>query len=418
MTPATRVGRRIARGIVGRSRRRSALTCAVLVVLLALLAPSARLHAQSGADRIRQQREELERIRREREELRRRMSELQGTAHDLSEEVSNLDRQADATARAVRSLDTQLGAINEEVEKTSVGLTRAQDELSSKRGTLQKRLVDIYKRGPLYSYEALLSAQSFGGLVARYKYLHLLALRDRSLVHRVQLLRDQIARQRATLVRLQNDITLNRVEKQQEEERLRSLEEQRQHSLRLTQAQARRLQARLAEIERTETRLASVIGSFEEARRRAESRRNAPRATASTLTTSDLGRLDWPVSGTILYRFGRVVNPNNTTTRWNGIGIAAPIGTPVRAIAPGEVVVAEAIGTYGLTVIVQHGGGDYSVYGSLSRADVRKGQTVRKGQSVGAVGSSDPDLQSHLHFEIRRGRGTAVDPLEWLRGAR
>jgi murein hydrolase activator len=69
-------------------------------------------------------------------------------------------------------------------------------------------------------------------------------------------------------------------------------------------------------------------------------------------------------------------------------------------------------------VIVQHGGGDYSVYGSLSRADVRKGQKVAKGQTVGAVGSSDPDLASHLHFEIRRSKGVAVDPLEWLRGAR
>jgi septal ring factor EnvC (AmiA/AmiB activator) len=388
------------------------------LLFLSLFALGHRAGAQAVPDRIRQQREELDRIRREREDLRRRMSALQGTAHDLSEEVSNLDRQADATARAVRSLDAQLAAITEEVEKTSVGLRRTQDELAGKQSTLQKRLVDIYKRGPLYSYEALLSAQSFGALVARYKYLHLLALRDRSLVHRVQLLRDQMARQRGTLVRLQNDITLNRVEKQQEEERLRSLEQQRQASLRQTEAQARALSARLARIERSEARLTSVIGSFEEARRRAESRRNAPPAAASTLTTRDLGRLDWPAEGTILYRFGRVVNPNNTTTRWNGIGIAAPEGTPVRAIAPGQVVVAEPIGTYGLTVIVQHGGGDYSVYGSLSRADVRKGQSIRKGQVVGAVGASDPDLQSHLHFEIRRGRGVAVDPLEWLRGAR
>jgi septal ring factor EnvC (AmiA/AmiB activator) len=52
--------------------------------------------------------------------------------------------------------------------------------------------------------------------------------------------------------------------------------------------------------------------------------------------------------------------------------------------------VAEPIGTYGLTVIIQHGGGDYSVYGSLSRADVQKGQQVIKGQVIGAVGVSDP----------------------------
>src|SRR5206468_13035853 len=66
-----------------------------------------------------------------------------------------------------------------------------------------------------------------------------------------------------------------------------------------------------------------------------------------------------------IYRYGRVVNPNNTTTRWNAIGIAAATGTPVHAVAPGTVVSVVQLGTYGLTVIVQHGGGDYSVYASL-----------------------------------------------------
>lgn len=394
-----------------------ALYLLVCVALFTLF--SAPLAAQATpAERIRQQREELERIRREREQLRRRMSQLQGSVHDLSEEVTNLDRQADATARVVKSLDLQLGYIAEQVGSTNENLQTAQREIGSKRRALQGRLVDIYKRGPLYSYEALLSAQSFGSLVARYKYLHLLALRDRALVRRVEQLRDQIAGQRTTLVRLQGDIERNRAEKQEEEARLRTLEDQRQASLRQTQAQTKRLAARLAQIERSEARLTSVIGTFEEARRRAETRRNGPAPAASTLTTRELGRLDWPVDGTILYRFGRVINPNNTTTRWNGVGIGAASGTAVRAIATGEVVVAEPIGTYGLTVIVQHGGGDYSVYGSLSRADVRRGQSIRKGQTVGAVGAADPDLPSHLHFEIRRGRGVAVDPLEWLGGTR
>ena len=131
-----------------------------------------------------------------------------------------------------------------------------------------------------------------------------------------------------------------------------------------------------------------------------------------------MGRLDWPVDGEIIYRFGRVVNPNKTTTRWNGIGIAAAEGTPVKAISGGEVVVAQPMGTYGLTVIVQHGGGDYSVYGSLEMASVAVGSTVRKGQTLGTVGAADPDMQPHLHLEIRRDRGQAVDPLEWLRGSR
>jgi len=123
------------------------------------------------------------------------------------------------------------------------------------------------------------------------------------------------------------------------------------------------------------------------------------------------------VDGSILYRFGRVINPNNTMIRWNGLGIGAPVGTPVRSISSGEVVFADVNGTYGPTVILQHGGGDYSVYSSLARLDVRKGQQVTKGQSLGTVGATDPELPPHLHFEIRP-RGRAVDPLEWLRRQR
>jgi septal ring factor EnvC (AmiA/AmiB activator) len=159
-----------------------------------------------------------------------------------------------------------------------------------------------------------------------------------------------------------------------------------------------------------------VIASLETVRRRSEARPNA-RREASTLRTSDLGQLDWPVDGSVLYRFGRVVNPNNTTTRWNGIGIAAPAGTPVRAVQSGTVVSVGQLGTYGLTVIVQHGGGDYSVYASLATAAVRTGTPVRKDQVLGTVGVSDPDLQPHLHFEIRP-QGRAVDPESWLRGGR
>jgi murein hydrolase activator len=86
----------------------------------------------------------------------------------------------------------------------------------------------------------------------------------------------------------------------------------------------------------------------------------------------------------------------------------------VHAVAAGKVLVADQFGTYGLTVIVQHPGGDYSVYGSLSKITTEKGAVVTKGQVIGYVGSSDPDLPAHLHFELRP-QGHAVDPMDFLR---
>ncbi|MCC6318401.1 MAG: peptidoglycan DD-metalloendopeptidase family protein [Gemmatimonadaceae bacterium] len=391
---------------------RRAVRIAALVVVVAL--PGV-LAAQSTEQRLRQQQNELDAIRKERTDLQRRLQELQGRAHDLSEEATNLRRQADATARLVRQLDVQLVEIHRDVETAEDAVQKAQQEVVRKRSSLQHRLVDIYKRGPMYTTEALLSARTFAELVGRYKYLHELALHDRAVVKQVTGLYDKIDEQRTLLVRLQTEIERNRLEKAQEESRLRSMQGQRQRSLADVRQSQEQVQDRLARIQRDEARLAQLLASMEEARRRSEAARpNAGAASGSTLKTTDFGRLDWPVDGEILYSFGRVINPNNTAIRWNGMGIAAPSGTNVTSVAQGEVTYVAPIGTYGLTIIVQHGGGDYSVYGSLSRADVRVGQQVTKGQVIGAVGRADPEMAPHLHFEIRP-KGRATDPLGWLR---
>jgi septal ring factor EnvC (AmiA/AmiB activator) len=373
------------------------------------------LRAQDqGEAKLRAQQDSLTRIRRERETLQQRMRGLQSRAHDISEEVDNLNRQHNATVRVVRSLDQQLTTLNGEVEHTTANLVRAQDEVQVKRAILGRRLIEIYKRGPLYTVEVMLSANSFADLVARYKYLHILSQRDRAVLRRVDHLRSQIIGERRQLVSLQNGVEQNRIDKAEEAVRLAALEQTRARSLVQVQQDTKKAKQRLDQLAKSEARLNNVIAGFESARRRAVARSGAT-AAPSSIRTSDIGKLDWPVEGTIIYRFGRVINPNNTTTRWNGIGISASEGAQVHSVSAGTVVLADVMGTYGNTVILEHGGGDYSVYGSLARMSVTKGSRVLKGQILGTIGATDPALPPHLHFEIRRG-GPAVDPLDWLRG--
>jgi murein hydrolase activator len=398
--------------------RLARVTMGAALLAMGVVAPAVvQAQQPTSEQRLRQQQDELDKLRRERSYLEKRMNDLQRSARSLTEEVNNLEAQRQTTRRLVAALDQQLETINEEVIKAGTGLVKAESELEGKRGALQRRMVEIYKRGSLYDVEAMLSAQSFAGLVARYKYLHELALNDRNLVRRVEGLRDQIITQRMLLVRLQDEVGRNRQEKDREAQRLANLESRRQKNLTAVQLTAQRTRERLQQLSRDESRIAGAIATLETARRRAEMSPNARPSAPSTIRTSDLGKLDWPVDGSILYRFGRVVNPNNTTTRWNGIGIGANVGTPVKSISAGEVVLADNVGTYGPTVIVQHGGGDYSVYGSLQTIGVRRGQQVSKGQMIGTVGATDPELPPHLHFEIRP-KGRAIDPLEYLRGKR
>jgi len=389
----------------------------VLIGALLLFAGAAvPLHAQAQ-DKLRAQREELDRIRQERADLERRMLELRANVHDLSEEVANLNARRSTTERLVAALDRQLASINSDVDSATQNMVRTEGELADKRATLRRRLVDIYKRGPLFTTQALLSAQSFGELIARYKYLHTLALHDQALVARVEQLRDQVASERDRLVHLQEALEQNRNDKRMEEDNLRDLERERESKLAEAQLTARRAEQSLDKLRRTEAQLASTIASLEAERRKTESSRGAAAHSASTIKTSDYGQLDWPVDGPLVYSYGKTQTASNATIRWNGVGIRAAVGTPVRAVAAGTVVSVGSLGTYGTTIIVEHGGGDYSIYGSLARADVTLRETVAKGQQLGTVGISDPDLPPHLHFEIRHG-GPAVDPASWLRGER
>jgi septal ring factor EnvC (AmiA/AmiB activator) len=124
-------------------------------------------------------------------------------------------------------------------------------------------------------------------------------------------------------------------------------------------------------------------------------------------------QVPWPVNGTIAGRFGRQRDSRfGTSTVSNGITIAAPLGSPVRAVHPGTVVFAGPFAGFGQLVILDHGLQSYSLYGYLSTVGVQRGTTVEAGAPVGDVGDS-PEGDAALYLEVRVD-GRPVDPLQWL----
>lgn len=93
-----------------------------------------------------------------------------------------------------------------------------------------------------------------------------------------------------------------------------------------------------------------------------------------------------------------------------GVDYGAPTGTPVRTVGDGRVKYAGVMGGYGNVVEVEHGGGDTTLYAHLSRIDVRVGQLVERGQTVGGVGATGWATGPHLHFEFKQ-NGVHRDPL-------
>ncbi|WP_298670712.1 M23 family metallopeptidase [uncultured Sphingomonas sp.] len=96
-----------------------------------------------------------------------------------------------------------------------------------------------------------------------------------------------------------------------------------------------------------------------------------------------------------------------------GVDLAAPTGTPVHATGDAIVTRAEPAAGYGNVVILMHGAGIETRYGHLSRILVKAGQRVRRGETIGMVGSSGRSSGSHLHYEIRVA-GQAINPLPFM----
>jgi murein DD-endopeptidase MepM/ murein hydrolase activator NlpD len=96
-----------------------------------------------------------------------------------------------------------------------------------------------------------------------------------------------------------------------------------------------------------------------------------------------------------------------------GQDIAAPIGTPVIATADGTVVIAGWLRGYGWVVYIDHGNGISTRYGHLSRIDVTVGQSIKRGEQLGLVGSTGRSTGPHLHYEVRI-NGQPVSPLLYL----
>jgi septal ring factor EnvC (AmiA/AmiB activator) len=400
---------------VSRAWRPAVHLLLALAVGVTVPAPAQQPAAQDTA--LQRSQERLAEIRRERERLQSEMDRLRGRVHNLSTELSNIERQVQISGRIVGELEIQVQAMGSQIERTTTDLIIAEDALAEKRAILQHRLEQIYKRGPLYMVQVILAAESFGDLLSRYKYLYLVSRQDRQLVGDVEALRNRVAEQRDGLLDLRNTLANRRDERAVETQRLRGLEQQRETSLLQSQQEQRRMEQRLQQLARDEARINDIIAGLERRRRAAEAAGTAS-ASPSRIRTADLGQLDWPVNGEIVYNFGRQPGPGGTTIRWNGIGIAAPVGTPVRSIAAGTVRVAQQLGTYGLSVIVDHGGGNYSLYGQLQSADVRIGQALERGQVVGRSGGANSDQGPHLHFEVRGEGGQAQDPVQWLRRPR
>ena len=134
-------------------------------------------------------------------------------------------------------------------------------------------------------------------------------------------------------------------------------------------------------------------------------------SAAEMIESTPLGS---PVVGQITSNFGKRSSPfSGRVSFHSGVDISIPQGTPVVASADGIVKFSGRKGGYGKIVQIQHPNGKETRYAHLSKVDVLPGRKVKRGQRIGAVGSTGQSTGPHLHYEIRKD-GVAIDPKPFM----
>ncbi len=135
-------------------------------------------------------------------------------------------------------------------------------------------------------------------------------------------------------------------------------------------------------------------------------------ASTTQANSGDGAHFIWPVSGTVIESFGGITGGE----RNDGINIAAPTGTPIRAAQAGTITYAgNELRDYGNLILIQHDGGYITAYAHADHISVAKGQHVEQGQVIGTTGTSGDVTRAQVHFEIRRD-SHPLDPRSLLGG--
>lgn len=189
-----------------------------------------------------------------------------------------------------------------------------------------------------------------------------------------------------------------------ERERLEGLRQEQQERGRALRRSRELAEARVHALDREAAQLRALLD------RLMDVFADSPRFMAGASFGERRGALPWPVRGKVVERFG---SGDELGRPRRGLGISAPEGSPVRAVAHGRVAYADWLPGLGLLLVVEHGDGFLSLYGHLATILVEAGEWVEEGQTVALLGRSGGIDEAKLHFEIRH-RGQALDPLPWL----
>lgn len=383
-------------------RRSPALKLALPVLLAAMPV----LHAVQGSQDAAELRQKLAAIQGRLGLVDQQLASLKKRRKGVLVEIQGISLQRDRAKAQVEGARLRRDQAQSEVQVIGREQARIQGEVLRLQGDLRKQVRWMQALGPWGDLGIYTTFRDLEAWLVRGRMLAWARLQERKGLEKIQKLQGDLATKEKALKEVLARLATEAREAAQLQAALR-LQEEKLNSfldgLQQDEAAQRQAQAELAEeAVQLERLLSGLLG-----------KPKGEAFEASVAFASLRGDLPQPVEGTLAQGFGEHLHPRfRTKTMQSGLLISANGGAAVSAVADGKVAFADYYQSYGPMVILDHGGGWFTLYTHLLGLGVAKGQVLKAGESVGAVG--DTVDGPRLGFEIRH-QAQPQDPQKWLK---
>jgi len=365
---------------------------------------------------------ELESIRKEIDDFERKIQESRQSEREALTLLDNLDRQTVLVRSYLRDLRNEEQLLVRQINESRRNIQTLEKEIEELRAQYARYVQSAYKQGPAKDIEVLFSAGSVNQFLIRAEYMKRFSDQRRGDLYTIQEKQQELQleheRIEAALAGQRRVIR----EKQQEEKRLTDRIVDRRTLLNRIRQDRSTFEKELVRKQESEQQLRRVISDLIATQQQRE-RRDASRVERGMPAEiippgvpfgDQKGRLPWPVrGGQIAAKFGEQVHPVlKTVTENTGVDITVPPGSPVYAVAEGDVAYIYWMPAYGNIVLLYHHAGYRTVYANLSDILVRENDRVQAGDVIARSGESISG--STVHFEVWKDR-EKQDPELWLR---
>ncbi len=353
---------------------------------------------------LKEEKVELDKLR---EKIRKQNNKLkaigQKETHVL-QTLENIEDRLHLRQRELKIYKWNLKVNQEQIQKLKARIEEKEEQLIGFERVLKDRLRRIYLDGDMYLVKIIFSADSFGDLLTRIKYMENVMAYDGAVFQKyseqlrsLELENEKLLKSNSALRDLEKDISQKQASLETEADEkarfLKKIKNEKHYVLRTKK-----------ELLNASRQLNDLISKLEE-----------KLVLDEGLSLEDMkGRLVYPVKGKVVRRFGKSWEKKfGTYIVYNGINLKAKKGTEVKSVFFGRVLFTGFLKGYGNLVIIGHGKKYHSLYGHLDAIKVKTGDVVPEGKVIGLAGDSGSLMGETLYFELRHG-GKPINPKSWF----